>query len=940
MTQKKFVFIIVCIMMSTAIGATMMFATPDAEVTILHNGIKTVAIGETVTVTANEGDTTITAWLWTLEGPDSSAAVLDSLTAQSPSFIPDVVGVYTLTATVTNSEGTSAPEEMEVWAGSYVGVGTIDDQDADYATGQCGYACHADKVTLWETTEHADAFAVKLNETWPDEAYYSEASCLGCHTVGFNRADSTIANGGFADLMEQHDWSFPDTKAATNWDSMLVNYPEVAQMANIQCESCHGPGSGHKGMTEDNRISANITENSCVKCHEGGHQYDGWKNSEHGSDTEFRTYSGDRNCTACHTGAGFINRMDDDYNEDSVLGTNLGCQGCHDPHVEETDNPHQLRGLDDVGLGDMEEEDWFMTITFEEAGYGLMCMNCHKERGPAIPDVRGRDHVGPHHAPHTDMFYGVGGIEYGVDVVSSIAHTAVENTCVGCHMNEATSYRDAAYVTDAQADFVDATLTEDQVDELVENAYGHSMYNSYDMVAGTDTTTYDNLKPCLTCHPTATSFDEISFFAVDHDGDGETEGFREEIHGMMETLEARIVALVPGAEDIGDVEDEEETAEMYILMAMFNYLFVEEDKSFGVHNPKYTLTLINSANAILDAGPIASIGAVTVEDVPNDQGKQVRVGWEMFDGDPTQLKTYAVWREVETSMAKSSGKSAASAADFVDMYRQYKNNGTISFSVESSEYDFVAEVPAVENDYYSVVVPTLFDSTVTDGMHTTTFIVSGLSEISETEFSAEGTGYSVDNLVPATPAGMTFSVSGSDIVLEWEDAVDADFKHFVVYRSATSGFTPSETDRLGYSTDSEFTDDDAGSGSYYYVVSAVDFSGNEGDFSSEIAASVTGIGNMDLTPDKYGLAQNYPNPFNPETLISYQLPEAASVQLAIFNILGQEVRTLINAYETSGFKQIVWDSRDNSGNTVTPGVYIYKLQAGGFTAVKKMILLK
>ncbi len=94
------------------------------------------------------------------------------------------------------------------------------------------------------------------------------------------------------------------------------------------------------------------------------------------------------------------------------------------------------------------------------------------------------------------------------------------------------------------------------------------------------------------------------------------------------------------------------------------------------------------------------------------------------------------------------------------------------------------------------------------------------------------------------------------------------------------------------------------------------------------------------TPNTFMLEQNYPNPFNPETKIVYQIPKAADVTLKIYNILGQEVITLINKEQTLGRYEVIWDGRDNYGNPVSSGIYIYRLHTKDFTKAKRMILLK
>lgn len=93
-------------------------------------------------------------------------------------------------------------------------------------------------------------------------------------------------------------------------------------------------------------------------------------------------------------------------------------------------------------------------------------------------------------------------------------------------------------------------------------------------------------------------------------------------------------------------------------------------------------------------------------------------------------------------------------------------------------------------------------------------------------------------------------------------------------------------------------------------------------------------------PSAFHLAQNYPNPFNPSTLIRYELPQAAQVQLAIYNLLGERVRTLVDAKASAGVQQVTWDGRDEHGERVSSGVYLYRLAAGEFNQTKRLMVMK
>ena len=93
-------------------------------------------------------------------------------------------------------------------------------------------------------------------------------------------------------------------------------------------------------------------------------------------------------------------------------------------------------------------------------------------------------------------------------------------------------------------------------------------------------------------------------------------------------------------------------------------------------------------------------------------------------------------------------------------------------------------------------------------------------------------------------------------------------------------------------------------------------------------------------PQDFALRPNHPNPFNPETQIGYQLPQAGEVQLAIFNALGQQVRMLEQSYRQAGYHQLSWDGRDDQGQIVAGGVYLYRLQSGEFSQTRRMLFIK
>jgi hypothetical protein len=93
-------------------------------------------------------------------------------------------------------------------------------------------------------------------------------------------------------------------------------------------------------------------------------------------------------------------------------------------------------------------------------------------------------------------------------------------------------------------------------------------------------------------------------------------------------------------------------------------------------------------------------------------------------------------------------------------------------------------------------------------------------------------------------------------------------------------------------------------------------------------------------PGSFSLAQNYPNPFNPTTSISYTLPRRSDVELTIYNVIGQTVRTLVNSSETAGDHTVTWDGCNDKGNPLSSGLYIYRLKTDDGSQTRKMSLLK
>ncbi|MDH3196794.1 MAG: T9SS type A sorting domain-containing protein [Candidatus Krumholzibacteria bacterium] len=193
---------------------------------------------------------------------------------------------------------------------------------------------------------------------------------------------------------------------------------------------------------------------------------------------------------------------------------------------------------------------------------------------------------------------------------------------------------------------------------------------------------------------------------------------------------------------------------------------------------------------------------------------------------------------------------------------------------------------------------------------------------------------------PSFPQGLVATPSGPDLVLSWNRNPEGDVAYYTVYCDSTGGFRPS-ADNLWATTADTTLIFGAPADTTYYVVCAVDTSGYASGFSTEVVSlpgSTTGAGDVVRYDD--ALMQNVPNPFNPTTAIRFSLAAPAHVRLAVYDVSGRRVRTLLDAPRGSGPHTAVWDGTNTSGRHVASGVYFYRLEAGRFSETRKMMLLK
>lgn len=127
-----------------------------------------------------------------------------------------------------------------------------------------------------------------------------------------------------------------------------------------------------------------------------------------------------------------------------------------------------------------------------------------------------------------------------------------------------------------------------------------------------------------------------------------------------------------------------------------------------------------------------------------------------------------------------------------------------------------------------------------------------------------------------------------------------------------------------------------------YIDEEIMITANDPDNPVLIIPIVVGTGNSDvnISPVANNLDRNYPNPFNPETTIRFSIKEGGNVQLNVYNLKGQLIRSLVNAQLSAGQHRIVWNGKDNNGNAVASGIYLYKMETANYSSMQKMMLMK
>jgi hypothetical protein len=493
---------------------------------------------------------------------------------------PDIAGNavnaerYTVVATVNTLGYGITNLSYTFTAGYYLGVATC---TLCHSGGEIAQSI----VPSWQTTAHSMIFTQGINGQLGS---YSQ-SCLQCHTVGYDTNVASAPDEGFYSVSKQLGWTFPTVLTNTNFAYIQAYYPQLANLANIQCENCHGPGSQHAySLGNTNLIAVTVETGDCNQCHDDPtHHIYGteWYASSHAVTTRIPSGAGRDYCVGCHTSTGFINRiasgLPTTFPPADTSYSALGCQACHEPHgiTTPTNNPHLLRILSNVTMPD--------GTVVTNAGEGALCIQCHHNRDGSVTailadypvgsnDWAGGSSFGPHDGPQGDMFEGVNAYTYGLAIPSSAHRNSVSNSCVGCHMQTIASTDPGLYLSG-----------------------GHTWEMSYMATNAGIATKVEQTAVCAQCHGQIASFD----FPI-QDNNGVIQGVQTSTQQLLNQLST----LLPNASGVNDglVKTSLSVKTNWTqqqLEAAYNWEFVSSDGSLGVHNYPYASGLLKASIANL-----------------------------------------------------------------------------------------------------------------------------------------------------------------------------------------------------------------------------------------------------------------------------------------------------------------------------------------------------
>lgn len=540
-------------------------------------------------------------WDWTIaQWPEGWTRALEGEKTRTPSvrLLPGgAVTAQQTVAIVNQVDGTTFALVVGNW---------------DMVNRDCGRSgCHPPLQRSWEGTRHANTWRRLVDgELLSARSPNAAESCATCHSQGH---DPGAPNGGYDDLAAIYGVAVPKERKKGSYARLPT---PVQELSNVYCLSCHGPARVDPPVAEQ---PGRFAEGICAQCHDRLPEQDlvaQWRTSRMA-----RTIRGELNgpesrdeCATCHTAQGF-------YYENFALGRppnpnvlvmncceNLApitCQTCHSPMYAR--NKAQLFAYDTVTSDS--------GLELQRVGSGAICVRCHNTGHDVSQPGVLVNRLAPH-SPQADLSYGRGGYligptDYPIPSGATCSSTAGDG-CATCHMDEGPAYGEADH----------------------RKVGDHTFH----MVSSEGV---ENTGPCQICHTGRTSFDPRA--RHDYDGSTKVESVRKEVDGLMALLKQRLetsiasrgyrgcapqssagvffkrgfaqrlVVVDAQGFDLGDcdrngvIEREESPflfpdADVLLHKAAYNYLFVQTDKSRGLHNLPYVVSLLQRSIHAVSGG--------------------------------------------------------------------------------------------------------------------------------------------------------------------------------------------------------------------------------------------------------------------------------------------------------------------------------------------------
>jgi len=304
----------------------------------------------------------------------------------------------------------------------------------------------------------------------------------------------------------------------------------------------------------------------------------------------------------------------------------------------------------------------------------------------------------------------------------------------------------------------------------------------------------------------------------------------------------------------------------------------------------------------------------SIEDVENDQGRQVRISWNrscLDDPDATDPVThYTIWRRIDPVAGSRTTE-----------------DGPPRLTYPPGDWDYVAEVPARGEDTYNAIAPTLADSNAS-GMHWSVFFVSGVTADPFVYYDCgPDSGCSVDNLSPAPPEGFACTRIGDENQLVWEESLEEDFDYYALHRGDSEGFVPDETNLIVTQSGTDCSD--TAPALSYYKLAAVDFNGNV----SSYALAPPDVADVPGQPADLMLRVH--SPVSNEVSVEFALPADAPASISLYDVAGRLISRRDVTRAPGEYAAVV-----AGGSELASGVYFVRLEQGGATREGRVVVIK